>query len=142
MYYGNKVFKLLQQCSNKCHIPGLESFKAEIKNGFVLVECCGLEVFMESFIRGNDSRETRITWKGAVDVAAGNLEALEIDLSSVEMLKRTLGSCILLEKSERSETQYNESCEGFGKLENGDEPCEFCQNCNFYFLDREPNECN
>lgn len=132
MYYGNKTIKILEQCNKKRHIPGSESFKANIKNGIVLVECRECETFIESFIYSEGCNETRTSWAGATAEAAKHLETLEIDLSSIQPLHRVLGCCLLLKNTTPKPIQYNLVCEGFGKLDNEGEPCEFCQNCSLH----------
>lgn len=49
------------------------------------------------------------------------------------MPKRTLQNCSLIKKYGKPE-QYNGLCEGFGRSENDDEPCEICKECKLHYL--------
>ena len=83
MNYGDKIFKLLQQFNNRCHIPDLHSFVADIENGKVFVECRGFEIMVESRIFGDDGTETVSTWCGSTIAAANRLELLKVDFDTI-----------------------------------------------------------
>ena len=82
---GDMIFKWLQKCNKNARKPDLHSFKANIKNGVVWVDCRGYEVFMESFIRDKDGNEIRTPWAGTVMAAANRLEKLGMILGSIDM---------------------------------------------------------
>lgn len=48
-------------------------------------------------------------------------------------MKRTLDNCSLIKKLGNA-TQNNRKCEGFGKNEYDDEPCEICKECKLHYL--------
>ena len=80
MNHGDRIFKLLNQCNKKSSTPDLHSFTAYIKNGTVFVECRGFEVYIES-----KTDESTSQWVGTTIAAANRLEALGIDLLSIEI---------------------------------------------------------
>lgn len=83
--YGDKIFKFLQKCNKKAHVPDLHSFKADIENGTVWVECRGYEVFIESRTCDSEGKEKTTPWVGTTVAAANRLEMLKIDLNTVDM---------------------------------------------------------
>ena len=83
--YGDKIFKLLNKCNRNHHVPDLHSFRADTKKGSVYVDCRGFEVFIESVTYHSNGNEGATQWVGTLIAAANRLEALGMDLLSVEM---------------------------------------------------------
>lgn len=52
-------------------------------------------------------------------------------------MKRTLENCSLIKKVGCAPNQYDGKCEGFGRSEHDDEPCETCQNCGLHYINAE-----
>jgi hypothetical protein len=48
-------------------------------------------------------------------------------------MKRTLDNCKLVKKYGKP-NQYDGVCEGFGKSDSDDEPCNTCQDCKLNYL--------
>lgn len=83
--YGDKIFKFLQKCNRQCNTPDLHTFRADIENGTVWVECRGFEVYIESRTYDNEGKEKITEWAGTTIAAANRLEKLKIDLTTVDM---------------------------------------------------------
>ncbi len=83
--YGDKIFKLLNQCNRNCNAPDLHSFTADILNGSVFVDCRGFEVFIESTTYDKNANRHKIQWVGTTIAATNRLEKIGIDLSSLEV---------------------------------------------------------
>lgn len=82
----DKIYKLLQYCRKRKHIPDLHSFVANIKGGRVWVDCGGSEISIcrvEFSTDGGPERKSNLY--GNIDKAAEILAALEMDLESVSM---------------------------------------------------------
>ena len=83
---GDKIFKILQGLKKQMHIPDLHSFKAKIKNGVAFVEyTMNDEIYIEYFIYDAQGNEKRYQWAGTLIAAANKLEALQIELETIDM---------------------------------------------------------
>ena len=80
---ADEIFKLLQKCNRNSNKPDLHSFRADIQDGTVYVECRGFEIYIESRIYGEQEKVCR--WVGNTISAANRLAMLNMDLLSVEM---------------------------------------------------------
>ena len=83
--YGDKIFKLLNQCNRNCNTSDLHSFTADILNGSVFVDCRGFEVFIESTTYDKNANRPKIQWAGTTIAATNRLEKIGIDLASLEV---------------------------------------------------------
>lgn len=81
----DKIFKFLQKCNRQHATPDLHSFKANIKNGVVFVDCRGYETFIESITCDTDGNEISQRFVGTTIAAANRLEMLQMDFNSIDM---------------------------------------------------------
>lgn len=81
----DKIFKFLQKCNLQHATPDLHSFKANIKNGVVFVDCRGYETFIESITYDTDGNEISQRFVGTTIAAANRLEMLQMDFNSIDM---------------------------------------------------------
>jgi hypothetical protein len=51
-------------------------------------------------------------------------------------MKRTLQNCKLVQKYGEPK-QYDNRCEGFGRSDFDDEPCNICKKCKLHYLNQE-----
>lgn len=83
----DKIYKLLQYCRKRKHIPDLHSFVANIKGGRVWVDCGGSEISICRVEFSTDGgTEKHSTWHFEnILKAVDRLAALNMDLDSVSM---------------------------------------------------------
>lgn len=55
-------------------------------------------------------------------------------------MKRTLENCSLIRQMGIRPNQYDGVCEGFGKSDIDDEPCEVCKKCKLMYTNQEEKE--
>ncbi len=81
----DELHKFLLKCNRRHETPDMHSFKANIKDGVVFVDCRGFEVYVESITYDAAGNEKRTQFAGTTIAAANRLEMLQIDLDSIEM---------------------------------------------------------
>ena len=82
---NGQTLALLKRLNRYRHTPDLHSFKAKINGGVVFVECSAENAFyIVAFVYDQDGRETRKFWDVTTEEAAKVLDALGLDLESVE----------------------------------------------------------
>lgn len=81
------LLKLLQRCRRQWYKPDLHSFRAQIKDGVVFVECDWDGVDIDAFTYDKKGNEHRNFWRlgTALNDAIDVLEKLEINLDTVSM---------------------------------------------------------
>lgn len=80
-----RLFKFMQRCNRMWSTPDLHSFKANIKNGYVWVECRGYETYVESHTYDADGNEQITRFVGTTVAATNRLEMLGIEFDSIDM---------------------------------------------------------
>lgn len=80
-----KLFKFILRANKNANKPDLHSFRANITNGYVWVDCRGYETYVESHTYDLFGNEKISRFVGTAVAATNRLEQLGIDFDSIDM---------------------------------------------------------